>query len=281
MNFKVFMVTVIATAILCSLVSAKPSRKKPSSIIESVSNNGSFFKRVIEKSVALVLFPLFVTLEIIWNSTGAHSDIGSLASDPAVDAQIHVICATILKLWTDLRTLEDSQKVYHEALESIVNAEESNVNETYADIIAKIDKAYENSVLGKQYIRLKNVTAQEFTLPDNHSDVESTLSQTDRDKLLHENELLGARMLLFKFHAELHNKGDNHKLAKMILAVSKDEKLYDKVQQVFENTLKQAGPSFGLKGTDEDAAKYFFINLRKNIARHSDLKVIFENHIVQ
>lgn len=283
-NLKVLMSAVIVTSILCTLQvsfsSAKPIRKKPSSITEAISNNGSFFKRVVEKSVALVLFPLFITLEIIWNSTGAHSDIGSLENDPAVDAQIHVICATILKLWTDLRTLEDSQRVYLGALESIVNAEESNANETYPDIISKIDRAYvEDSVLGKQYIRLKDITAQEFTIPDNHSDIESALNSQDRDKLLHKNELLGSRMLLYKFHNELHNTGDNNQLAKMILAVSKDDKFYNKVQQLFEKSLKEVGPSFGVKGTDEDAAKQLFQNLRKNIVQDADLKSSFEKKI--
>lgn len=283
-NLKVLMVVVLVTAILCTLQvsysSAKPIRKKPASIIESVPNNGSFFKRVIEKSVALVLFPLFITLEIIWNSTGAHSDIGSLDSNPAVDVQIHVICATILKLWTDLRTLEDSQRVYFGALENVVNAEESNANETYPDIISKIDRAYiEDSVLGKQYIRLKRVTAQEFAIPENHSDIESTLSWQDRDKLLHKNELLGSRMLLYKFHNELHNTGDDNQLAKTILAISKDDKLYNKVQQLFEKSLKEVGPSFGVKGTDEDAAKQLFENLRKNIVQDADLKLSFQKRI--
>lgn len=282
-NLKMLCVTVFVAAILCALGpgAARPARTKPSSIVESISQNGSFFKRVVEKSVAIVLFPLFITLEIIWNSTGAHSDIGSLASDPAEDARIHVVCATILKLWTDLRTLEHSQRVYLRALELIVNAEESNVNETYAEIIAKIDKAYvEDSVLGEQYVRLKGVTAREMKIPLNHSHVESTLSWQERDKLLQTDDLLGARMLLYKFHAEMHNTGDNNQLVKMMLAVSKDEKLYAKVQSLFEKTLKEVGSSFGAKGTDDDAARQLFRNLRRNIANNADLKLLFRDQIV-
>lgn len=234
-------------------------------VTAATSKNGTLTltlnKSLTEPLVYTIVLPVLQT-EVIMNSLGLQTDAGSQnPNETSVDKNTQVTSIAMIKLWGDLRTTKKSMQVLTETILSEVKNNPDSKS-SVSDVIAKVDAAYRDSSLGKQYELLKEKAG--LTMPK--------LLSNGTNEAIFEAEL-GPGLMLLVFTQQLMdaNKTSRLAIAEAYFTLASDGKLYDKVQRIFDQILKDVAKL----ARDEAPSKqetFLFTNLRQKIVQDEELK---------
>lgn len=234
----------------------------------SVSSNAT-------ASTKYIIIQSFVANEIVAHSIGAPTRRHFTAPSQVLsEREIQIICATIIKLWADLRTMKDALRVLGQTILNYIN-DEGNLS-----LISQLEQAYsKDSNLANRYQLLLKETNSTFTIPRYSINEEEKLALTkDQRKIIFETQI-GPRLVLSFIVQELSiDTNQNYEIiAQACFELAKNQKLYVKVQSIFNEAINEAAALSYKNGMEPERIKMFFSNLKQKIMAEVDLKTALKS----
>ncbi|KAK7602169.1 hypothetical protein V9T40_009610 [Parthenolecanium corni] len=260
----------ILVIILCSILvtnlKAAPLESSTESKIEQYPT---------EELVNDIVLP-FSLLEILSNSVGVQFSVlaSSLPEGTKTEREFLIIAAAVSKQWSDLRTTEYALKLFSKTLHSLIKAKADN-NLSHWHILMKLDEAFSlDPRLSQQYEKLKEAIKRSQNVSDYHF-ISTNITEEEKKELI--DNKYGPRMMLFRFLHALNKNKTYNAVAQTYFRLAKDSKLYEKVQRIFDEALKDSVSS-SIDTGPEYQTRVVFSTLRNKLNNDEELRTVLQQN---
>lgn len=255
----------IPVIIFCSILVAGLKAAPQVSIESEIDHNTT------EQLVNDIILP-FSQVEILSNSVGVQFSVLALTLPNGTKSEsgFLIIAAAVSEQWANLRTTEYALKVFSKTLHSLIKTK-VDTNLSHWDILTKLDEAYsQDSLLSQPYTKLKGEMEQKVS--DFHF-ISTNISEEQKKELVHNK--YGPRMMLFRFLNALNRNQSYSNISQAYFQLAKDVKLYEKVQKIFDETLKES-VRLSIDSGPEEQTTIVFTTLMNKLNKDEELKRILQ-----